>query len=76
MPDDADAVAIEHVIWAAGEGLRPVDVLAAIGVFWAPAAPTWDDVQLALRIAWRRLREIERARPDPRQAALRLVWSA
>ncbi len=61
-PDEAHEAAIEHVLWAAEQGLTPGDVLAAIGVSWPNATVSTETVVLALAITWRRMRELERLR--------------
>jgi hypothetical protein len=56
-PVDADAIAIEHLLWAREQGCSPADVLASVGVGWpCRRPPRWDDAQFALAIRWRRLR--------------------
>jgi hypothetical protein len=53
----ADALAIEHCLWAASQGLGPCDVIASIGgdPSDVPSA-TWHDAQLALSLVWEGLR--------------------
>jgi hypothetical protein len=53
---EPDALAIEHCLWAAGEGLQPADVIASIGVdpSEVPSA-TWHDAQFVLSLAWKAL---------------------
>jgi hypothetical protein len=54
---DADAIAIEHLLWAREQGCSPAEVLASVGV-GRPCRrpPSWHDVQFVLAIHWRRLR--------------------
>jgi hypothetical protein len=57
-PDrEQDALAIEHCLWAASQGLEPADVIASIGgdPSEVPSA-TWHDAQLALSLVWEGLR--------------------
>jgi hypothetical protein len=54
---DADAIAIEHLLWAREQGCSPNDVLTSVGVGWpCRRPPTWHDAQFVLAILWRRLR--------------------
>jgi hypothetical protein len=77
---DADAIAIEHLLWAIEDGHGPELVLAAVGVRWpCRRPPTWHDVHLVLSLRWRRLTRqpaggVHRRRPavrrrDPRPSA-------
>lgn len=53
---DADAIAIEHLLWAREQGCSPADVLASVGVGWpCRREATWHDAQFVLAIRWRRL---------------------
>lgn len=53
---EADAVAIEHVLWCASEGFTARQVLAAADIHWpASGEPDWHDCARGLAIAWRRL---------------------
>lgn len=55
-------VDVEHCLWAAAEGLQPVDVIAALDIAWPGLAlPTWPDALLAVRVAAARLRHAPRA---------------
>lgn len=57
---DADAIAIEHLLWAKEVESSPADVLTSIGVGWpCPRPPSWHDAQFALAIRWR---EMQRSR--------------
>ena len=48
---------VEHCLWAAAEGLQPIDVIAALGIAWPGLAlPTWPDALLAVRVSAARLR--------------------
>lgn len=52
---------VEHCLWAAAEGLQPIDVIAALGIAWPGLAlPTWTDALLAVRVAAARLRRAPR----------------
>lgn len=68
MMDEADAVAIEHVLWAAGQGMSPASVLDSVGIVMPGAS--WDDAQMGLRLRWRAMQDAPRPRPRPH---LRLV---
>ncbi len=64
---EAQRIAIEHVLWAAGQRLSPRTVLLSVGIDWPlRSEPTWHDAARALAIAWRRLAW---AVPQERRAA-------
>lgn len=58
---DADAVAIEHLLWSRERGCSPADVIASVGVAWpSPRPPPWHDAQFVLAIRWH---QMQRSRP-------------
>lgn len=53
---DADAIAIEHVLWVREQGCSPADVIASVGVAWhSPPPPSWNDAQFVLAIRWHQI---------------------
>jgi hypothetical protein len=55
-PDPADAIAIEHLLWARERGDGPAEVIDSVGITWPCARPpSWHDAQLALSVIRRRL---------------------
>lgn len=53
---EAQAVAIEHVLWAVGQRMTAREVLLAAGINWPEhSAPSWHDCVRGLAISWRRL---------------------
>ncbi len=53
---DADAVAIDHLLWVREQEGSPADVLASLGVAWlSPRPPSWHDAQFVLVIRWHQL---------------------
>ncbi len=56
--EDADELAIEHCLWAASEGLQPVEIISSIGcVPPAMYRATWHDAQHVLTNAWHALHQ-------------------
>lgn len=52
-PSEADRVAVEHVIWAATQGLRPREILASVGRAWREdREPDWHDAVQGVAVAW------------------------
>lgn len=66
----ADRIAIEHVIWAATAGQRPIDILASIGADWPADAPEpdWHGAVEAVARAWLGLLRPMRVIPGRRSA--------
>lgn len=56
--EDGDELAIEHCLWAAGQRLRPEEVMASVGRAPPPMhRVTWHDAQRMLTMAWNALQE-------------------